>query len=153
MIHRLVAQIRYKDISYGICDRQSGTGADLCASTAVVIGQYHVTVILCHWLYNPRYSHNDGKYNKFFPSFYISLSLCHKATLTSPLLSASNHQHNATLSEGRIQLITFGSCPTHFNKYLCIYTQLHLGMRGWGYGAVRVKGKVICWWTQGALLV
>ena len=150
MIHRLVAQIQYKDMSHRICDGQTGIGTDPCASTAVVIGQYHVTVILCHWLCNLRYWQND---TNTILSFFLSIYICHKATLNSPLLSASNHQHNVTLSEGRIQLITFGSCHTHFNKYLWIYTQLHLGMRVWGYGAVRVKGKVICWWTQGALLV
>ena len=48
MTHRLVAQIRYKDISFGICDRQSGIGAGLAAITAVVSRLYHVTAILYH---------------------------------------------------------------------------------------------------------
>jgi len=102
MKHRLVAQIRYKDISYRIRDRQSGIWAGLCVIIAVVTRQYQVTVILYPWLCNLSRWHNDGKYSTFFPSFYISLSLSHKAILTSPLLSASNLQHSVTLIEGRI---------------------------------------------------
>jgi hypothetical protein len=48
MTNRFVPQIRYKDISYAICDRQSGIGAGLSASTAVGARQYRVTVILYH---------------------------------------------------------------------------------------------------------
>jgi len=50
MTYKSVAQIRYKDILYGICDRQSGIGAGLSASNAVGAFQYQVTVILYHWL-------------------------------------------------------------------------------------------------------
>jgi len=48
MTYRLIAQIRYKDISYGIFYRQSGIGAGLSASPAVGAFQYQVTVILYH---------------------------------------------------------------------------------------------------------
>jgi hypothetical protein len=46
--HRLGSHIRYNDISYAICDRQSGIGAGLSANAVVGAFLYHVTVIVYH---------------------------------------------------------------------------------------------------------
>ena len=46
--YMLVGQIRYRTISYGFCDRQSGIGAGLSVSSSVGARLYHVTVILYH---------------------------------------------------------------------------------------------------------
>jgi hypothetical protein len=79
-----------------------------------------------------------------FLSSYISFT---KATLTSPLLSVSNLQQIVTLIEGRIELITFASCPTHFRKYLRLFTFVYLEIKEWGYDVGHGKGKVV-WWVD-----
>ena len=86
-----------------------------------------------HWL-------NDGKLKTFFRRFF--LYLFHKIILTHLLLSASSLQHIVTLIEGRIEFIIFWNCPTHFNKYLWIYTRVHLEMIEWVFDVVNVKVNV-----------
>jgi len=106
MTNRLVSYIRYKGISYAICDRQSGIGAGFSASTAIGTFQYHVTVILYH-LDCTVISIGIMTVNKihfFLLSFYISLR---KAILTSPLLSASTLQHIVILIAVRCETIIF----------------------------------------------
>jgi len=141
MTNRLVSYIRCKGISYAICDRQSGIGAGLSASTAIGTCQYDVTVILYH-LHCTVIAigiMTVNKINFFLLSFYISLT---KAILTSPLISASTLQHIFTLIEGRCEIIIFWNCTTHFNKYLWIYTRVHLEMKDCVFGVVNVNGKV-----------
>jgi hypothetical protein len=81
-----------------------------------------------------------------FLSFYIFLT---KAILTSPLLSASNLQQIVTLIEGRIELITFASCPTHSSKYLWLFTFVYLEIKEWGHDAGHARGKVVLWVDTG----
>jgi hypothetical protein len=82
----------------------------------------------------------------FSLSIYISLT---KATLTSPLLSATNLQQIVTIIEGRIELITFVCYPTYFSKYLWLFTFVYLEIKEWGYDARHGKGKVVLWVDTG----
>ena len=54
-----------------------------------------------------------------------------------------------TLIGGGIELITLGSFPTHFNKYLQHFTLLHLDLKEWGQDAEYLEGEVILWVETG----